>query len=176
MEFQRIGAFDTRIMTTSSALSPAPGRDRGAGWRAYMGNRQGCQLVDGLVGPVHRKSGTVEIQLCVACLRMILPGIEKQIVSSFGLYMDNWWKYSDRVSMDGWVMSKLFSSLLFTGTMLALSAETALAWSRPVRGNGNGRGGVHSVPEIDASAGLLALAAVVAIVVFAWERNRRAAA
>lgn len=32
---------------------------------------------------------------------------------------------------------------------------------------------VASVPEIDASTGLLAIAAVLAIVAFAWERNRR---
>jgi hypothetical protein len=31
------------------------------------------------------------------------------------------------------------------------------------------------VPEIDASAGLLAIAAVLVIVAFVWERNRRAA-
>ncbi len=32
-----------------------------------------------------------------------------------------------------------------------------------------------SVPEIDASTGLLALAAVVAIMAFAWDRRRRQA-
>jgi hypothetical protein len=32
---------------------------------------------------------------------------------------------------------------------------------------------VASVPEIDASTGLLAMAAVLAIVAFVWERNRR---
>jgi len=32
-----------------------------------------------------------------------------------------------------------------------------------------------SVPEIDASTGLLALAAAVAILAFAWERRRRQA-
>ena len=31
-----------------------------------------------------------------------------------------------------------------------------------------------SVPEIDASAGLLALAAVATVMLFAWERRRRA--
>jgi hypothetical protein len=30
-----------------------------------------------------------------------------------------------------------------------------------------------SVPEIDASTGLLAMAAVLAVVAFVWERNRR---
>jgi len=33
--------------------------------------------------------------------------------------------------------------------------------------------GVTSVPEIDASTGLLAVAAVLAIIAFVWERNRR---
>lgn len=76
-------------------------------------------------------------------------------------------------------MSKLLSTFLYSGTVIALFAETALAWTRPVRGNGpvrgGGGGGVHSVPEIDASAGLLAIAAVLAILAFVWERNRRAA-
>lgn len=70
-------------------------------------------------------------------------------------------------------MSKLTSGLLYTAMTLALSAETALAWTRPGRGEGHGRGGVHSVPEIDASAGLLAIAAVMVILAFVWERNRR---
>ncbi len=39
--------------------------------------------------------------------------------------------------------------------------------SRPPRG-------VHSVPEIDASAGLLALAAVATLLLFVWERRRHA--
>ena len=43
VEFQRIGAVQARIMTTSSALTPCPGRDRGSGWRAYRRNRLGCQ-------------------------------------------------------------------------------------------------------------------------------------
>lgn len=74
-------------------------------------------------------------------------------------------------------MNKLVSSFLFAGIMFAASAAPALAWNswwwnRPVRG----RSPVHSVPEIDASAGLLAVAAVVAILAFVWERKRRAAA
>ncbi len=68
-------------------------------------------------------------------------------------------------------MKKTVSGLLFSGTMFAISAAPALAWNRPVRGHGQ----VHSVPEIDASAGLLAIAAVLAILAFVWERNRRAA-
>ncbi|WP_370162927.1 VPEID-CTERM sorting domain-containing protein [Limimaricola soesokkakensis] len=31
----------------------------------------------------------------------------------------------------------------------------------------------HAVPEIDASSGLLAVAAVAAMLIFAWERNRK---
>ena len=38
---------------------------------------------------------------------------------------------------------------------------------------GTPSGNVASVPEIDASSGLLAIAAVLAVVAFMWERNRR---
>ena len=69
-------------------------------------------------------------------------------------------------------MKNFLSGLLVTGAMFAVSAAPALAGHRP----GRGRGNVHSVPEIDASAGLLAIAAVLAILAFVWERNRRAAA
>ena len=68
-------------------------------------------------------------------------------------------------------MPKLLSSLTVSGLMLAVSAAPVLANSRPRQG----RSPVHSVPEIDASAGLLAVAAVLAILAFVWERNRRAA-
>jgi hypothetical protein len=37
------------------------------------------------------------------------------------------------------------------------------------------RGGVHSVPEIDASAGLLALGAVALLLLLVWERRRHVA-
>lgn len=40
-------------------------------------------------------------------------------------------------------------------------------------GVGNGKGKPSSVPEIDASTGLLALAALGAALVLAWEINRR---
>ncbi|MBL4813833.1 MAG: VPEID-CTERM sorting domain-containing protein [Rhodobacteraceae bacterium] len=36
-------------------------------------------------------------------------------------------------------------------------------------------GGASSVPEIDASTSLLAVAALLAVVVFVWDRNRRRA-
>ncbi|MBO9442414.1 VPEID-CTERM sorting domain-containing protein [Phaeobacter italicus] len=40
-------------------------------------------------------------------------------------------------------------------------------------GNGNGNGGSQTVPEIDVSAGMLALAAVAAALLLAWELRRR---
>ncbi|NVK13314.1 MAG: VPEID-CTERM sorting domain-containing protein [Rhodobacteraceae bacterium] len=43
-------------------------------------------------------------------------------------------------------------------------------------GWGNGVGNPHGVPEIDAGAGLLALAAVGAALVLAWEVKRRSRA
>jgi hypothetical protein len=67
-------------------------------------------------------------------------------------------------------MNKIFASLTTSGLLLAVTALPALA-QRPPRFNSNR----HSVPEIDASAGLLAIAAVLAIMAFVWERNRRAA-
>jgi hypothetical protein len=42
VDFQRIGAF-ARIMTTSSALTPATVATGTTGRRAYRGNRRGCQ-------------------------------------------------------------------------------------------------------------------------------------
>ena len=50
---------------------------------------------------------------------------------------------------------------------LSTSGSTIPGSDAPVSGN------VASVPEIDASTGLLAMAAVLAIVAFMWERNRR---
>ncbi|UWR60361.1 VPEID-CTERM sorting domain-containing protein [Phaeobacter inhibens] len=40
-------------------------------------------------------------------------------------------------------------------------------------GNGNGNGGGQTVPEIDVSAGLLAVAAVAAALLLTWELRRR---
>ncbi|MDX5401423.1 MAG: VPEID-CTERM sorting domain-containing protein [Rhodobacterales bacterium] len=97
---------------------------------------------------------------------------------------------------------KLASTALATATIFAMSTATVFAMggrsSRPgssggangsssatvsssgssssssMVGSDNGVGSsVTSVPEIDASTGLLALAAVLAIVAFVWERNRR---
>jgi len=67
--------------------------------------------------------------------------------------------------------------------LAALAVLTVIGLSSPVlaqsngNGNGNGRGNGHgpvvSVPEIDAGAGLAALAAVCAALVLAWERRRK---
>lgn len=70
-------------------------------------------------------------------------------------------------------MKKTLTNLAFSGTMLMVSAAPLLAQPMWHRGGGHNR--PHSVPEIDASAGLLAVAAVLAILAFAWERRRRAA-
>jgi hypothetical protein len=67
---------------------------------------------------------------------------------------------------------KLFSIALSSAAALAVSAGPLLAHNhfwwivrpRPVR-----------VPEIDASTGLIAVAAVAAALALAWERRRRAA-
>lgn len=81
---------------------------------------------------------------------------------------------------------------LFTGASIAffmngMTLPAAYAMSRYPgnghghgRGNGNGHGwgnggNPNNVPEIDASAGLLALAAVGAALILAWEVNRRRA-
>jgi len=58
-----------------------------------------------------------------------------------------------------------------------LTLSPVLAQSqRGIEASGGRAGGGRpvSVPEIDASAGLLALAAVVAATLFVWERRRRA--
>jgi hypothetical protein len=68
-------------------------------------------------------------------------------------------------------MNKVVAYLITSGAMLAVSVLPALAQ----HGSKHGRGKLRSVPEIDASAGLLAIAAVLVIVAFVWERNRRAA-
>lgn len=97
--------------------------------------------------------------------------------------------------------SKLIATSMVAATTFAMTASMALAMggrsSRPSSSSsgssstlsssgtttplsvGEGAPGgssVTSVPEIDASTGLLALAAVLAVVAFVWERNRRARA
>ena len=68
-------------------------------------------------------------------------------------------------------MKNIVACLSTSGAMLAMTALPVLAKHGP----NHGRGRVRSVPEIDASAGLLAIAAVLVVLAFVWERNRRAA-
>jgi hypothetical protein len=75
------------------------------------------------------------------------------------------------VGFKGIKMNKVVAYLVTSGAMLVASGLPALA----DHGQRHGRGKLRSVPEIDASAGLLAIAAVLVIVAFVWERNRRAA-
>lgn len=74
--------------------------------------------------------------------------------------------------------SKIFKTSLATVAAYAMSTMTVLAMSSPssrpdAGGSTPGGGSVASVPEIDASTGILAIAAVLAVVAFVWERNRR---
>lgn len=88
-------------------------------------------------------------------------------------------------------VSNIMATTMASLTVLVMSSETLLAMgSRGGRAEsrfgppsfvspGTGRDTVvntnapASVPEIDASTGLLAMAAVLAVVAFVWERNRR---
>ena len=63
-------------------------------------------------------------------------------------------------------MNVLFGRVAAAGAMIFASAAPLLAGHRlPWR---------HSVPEIDATTGVLAVAAVLAVLAFVWERRRRA--
>ena len=62
-------------------------------------------------------------------------------------------------------MNVLFGRVAAAGAMIFASAAPLLASHRPAR---------HSVPEIDATTGVLAVAAVLAVLAFVWERRRRA--
>jgi len=70
---------------------------------------------------------------------------------------------------------------LASATVLALTSAPALAqgWLGWLLGGGNTGGGSTrpttpaAVPEIDGSTALLAVAAIVAVLAFSWERNRR---
>ncbi|WP_027245274.1 VPEID-CTERM sorting domain-containing protein [Leisingera daeponensis] len=81
-------------------------------------------------------------------------------------------------------MKKLISAVhaAFIVNCMTLSVAFAAPGNGNGNGNGvgngnggNGNGNAHGVPEIDASAGLLALAAVGAALILAWEVNRRRA-
>ena len=69
-------------------------------------------------------------------------------------------------------------AMLMTGAFLlaATIGAPVLAmgeWPPESEHPGHGGGGVTHVPEIDAGAGIAALAAVGAVLAFAWERRRR---
>lgn len=78
------------------------------------------------------------------------------------------------------------SALAAAAAALMATAGPAAAQGRPAwwqfwswwGGHGQVGGGastIHAVPEIDASTGLLAVAAVLAALAFVWERRRRRA-
>ncbi|GGW32005.1 hypothetical protein GCM10011452_20730 [Gemmobacter lanyuensis] len=85
-------------------------------------------------------------------------------------------------------MKALLKTFGATAAVLGASAGSALAqtysggtcsiftlWNCFGSGSGSGGStGSASVPEIDASAGLLAVAAVAAAMLLVWERRRRA--
>lgn len=62
-------------------------------------------------------------------------------------------------------MKSLLGRAVAVGAMIVASAAPLLAGHRPT---------TQSVPEIDATTGVLAVAAVLAVLAFAWERRRRA--
>ncbi|MFU8881199.1 MAG: VPEID-CTERM sorting domain-containing protein [Rhodobacterales bacterium] len=85
-------------------------------------------------------------------------------------------------------LSKIVSHSLTSAAFFTISASTVFAMgghsARPEEAarlsavvapsqGGAVSGNVASVPEIDASSGLLAIAAVLAVVAFMWERKRR---
>ncbi|MFN3294523.1 MAG: VPEID-CTERM sorting domain-containing protein [Gemmobacter sp.] len=63
------------------------------------------------------------------------------------------------------------------GTMTAPAMAQSLLWWLTGGGRGGSGGSTTpvAVPEIDGSTALLAVAAIVAALAFAWERNRRRA-
>lgn len=66
----------------------------------------------------------------------------------------------------------------WTAALYMILSVPALAHHReghvlPPQAQGNPGGNAVSVPEIDASAGLLAVAAVATALLFIWERRRR---
>lgn len=83
-------------------------------------------------------------------------------------------------------MTRVITTLALAGSALAASVSTAAAqsygghcsiwsiWNCFGTGTGSGSTTPANVPEIDASAGLLAVAALTAVMLLAWERRRRA--
>lgn len=62
---------------------------------------------------------------------------------------------------------------LTTGSVLAQASHSHGGGNGFGRGGGRGRGAAASVPEIDAASGLLALAAVGALIALFYELRRR---
>jgi len=60
-----------------------------------------------------------------------------------------------------------------TGSSSGVGSGVGSGSAMPVGATPVGNTNVASVPEIDASTGLLAIAAVLAVIAFVWERNRR---
>lgn len=76
--------------------------------------------------------------------------------------------------MKKFVWNAAAAASVFSMTALPAAAQSADWWSRWERRNGGGDTvTASSVPEIDASTGLLAMAAVGAALLLAWEVNRR---
>ncbi|MDZ7907527.1 MAG: VPEID-CTERM sorting domain-containing protein [Gemmobacter sp.] len=83
-------------------------------------------------------------------------------------------------------MTRVITTLALAGSALAASVSTAAAqvqggrcsifsiWNCFGHGGGSGSTTPANVPEIDASAGLLAIAALTAVMLLAWERRSRA--
>ena len=72
--------------------------------------------------------------------------------------------------------SESVRAMLMTGAFLlaaTIGAPVLAMGEWPPEGEHPGGGGVTHVPEIDAGAGVAALAAVGAVLAFAWERRRR---
>lgn len=67
-------------------------------------------------------------------------------------------------------MSILNTKIL--AAVVALPLTAGVAWAHS---SSNYPSNPRSVPEIDASAGYLAMAAVAAALIFVWERHKRAA-
>lgn len=83
-------------------------------------------------------------------------------------------------------MTRVITTLALAGSALAATVSTAAAqthggrcsifsiWNCFGTGEGSGSTPPVNVPEIDASAGLLAIAALTAVMLLAWERRSRA--
>lgn len=96
-----------------------------------------------------------------------------------GRFVANSWQFKQ---LGDWPVKNLFRTGILSTAALGLSALAASAQSYSsyycsyygYYCNGGG-GGTTDVPEIDAASGLMAMAAVVAMLMLAWEIKRRRA-